>query len=104
MQLVLSALLLFTLAPLAHGQDKPKPSAAAKRTAKASRASKHKKDAPPPPSAAETKPAREEPKPPPVAADSQENVHKEGGTEVKTLEFGGLDIEGQLKTPQMLYF
>lgn len=36
--------------------------------------------------------------------DAAENVRREGGTEVKTLEFGGLDIEGQLKTPQMLYF
>jgi hypothetical protein len=32
------------------------------------------------------------------------DVHKENGTEVKTMEFTGLDIEGQLKTPQMLYF
>jgi hypothetical protein len=32
------------------------------------------------------------------------DVHKEGDTEVKVLEFTGLDIEGQLKTPQMLYF
>jgi hypothetical protein len=31
-------------------------------------------------------------------------VRKEGDTEVKTLEFTGLDIEGQLKTPQLLYF
>jgi hypothetical protein len=41
---------------------------------------------------------------PAAAADAEEDVHKEGDTEVKTLEFGGLDIEGQLKTPQMLYF
>ncbi|HMI91485.1 MAG TPA: hypothetical protein VK509_08990 [Polyangiales bacterium] len=32
------------------------------------------------------------------------DVHKEGDTEVKVMEFSGLDIEGQLKTPQMLYF
>jgi hypothetical protein len=31
-------------------------------------------------------------------------VHTEGDTQVKMMEFGGLDIEGQLKTPQMLYF
>jgi hypothetical protein len=31
-------------------------------------------------------------------------VRKDGDTEVKTMEFSGLDIEGQLKTPQMLYF
>jgi hypothetical protein len=33
-----------------------------------------------------------------------EEVRKEGDTEVKTVEFTGLDIEGQLKTPQLLYF
>lgn len=32
------------------------------------------------------------------------DVRKEGDTEVKTMEFSGLDIEGQLKSPQMLYF
>ena len=39
-----------------------------------------------------------------LAADADEAVRKEGGSEIKTVEFGGLDIEGQLKTPQMLYF
>jgi hypothetical protein len=39
-----------------------------------------------------------------LASDADERVRKEGGEEVKTVEFGGLDIEGQLKTPQMLYF
>lgn len=34
----------------------------------------------------------------------EEEVRKEGDTEVKTVEFTGLDIEGQLKTPQLLYF
>jgi hypothetical protein len=32
------------------------------------------------------------------------NVRTEGDTQVKVMEFSGLDIEGQLKTPQMLYF
>lgn len=39
-----------------------------------------------------------------LAADADERVRKEAGEEIKTVEFGGLDIEGQLKTPQMLYF
>lgn len=39
-----------------------------------------------------------------LASDADERVRKEGAEEVKTVEFGGLDIEGQLKTPQMLYF
>jgi hypothetical protein len=41
---------------------------------------------------------------PDAAALSQDNVRKEGDIEVKTLEFSGLDIEGELKTPQLLYF
>jgi hypothetical protein len=36
--------------------------------------------------------------------DGEEQVRKEGDTDVKTVEFTGLDIEGQLKTPQLLYF
>jgi len=32
------------------------------------------------------------------------DVRTEGDTQVKVMEFSGLDIEGQLKTPQMLYF
>jgi hypothetical protein len=40
-----------------------------------------------------------------AAADaSSDDVRKEGDTEIKVMEFSGLDIEGQLKTPQMLYF
>lgn len=42
-----------------------------------------------------------------LAADSGADageIRKEGDTEVKVMEFTGLDIEGQLKTPQMLYF
>jgi hypothetical protein len=39
-----------------------------------------------------------------LASDADERVRKEAGEEIKTVEFGGLDIEGQLKTPQMLYF
>lgn len=98
--------LWLTAAPL-HAQDakskhkraaaaahaKPKKAQAATPTPAASKP-KAEAAAPahPPPSAA----------PHPMADD--EDVHKEGGTEVKTVEFTGLDIEGQLKTPQMLYF
>ena len=35
---------------------------------------------------------------------SDGEIRKEGDAEVKVYEFGGLDIEGQLRTPQMLYF
>jgi hypothetical protein len=37
-----------------------------------------------------------------IADDSE--VRTEGDKSVKTMEFSGLDIEGQLKTPQMLIF
>ena len=49
------------------------------------------------------KPAASEAKPAPAAA-LPADVHTEGDTQVKVMEFSGLDIEGQLKTPQMLYF
>jgi hypothetical protein len=38
------------------------------------------------------------------AAAAADDVRVEGDTQVKVMEFSGLDIEGQLKTPQMLYF
>jgi len=42
---------------------------------------------------------------PPAAAPAYDpNVRTEGDTQVKMMEFSGLDIEGQLRTPQMLYF
>ena len=40
----------------------------------------------------------------PTAAETPGEVRSEGDTQVKVMEFSGLDIEGQLKTPQMLYF
>ena len=39
-----------------------------------------------------------------TAVDTTGEVRSEGDTQVKVMEFSGLDIEGQLKTPQMLYF
>jgi hypothetical protein len=45
---------------------------------------------------------------PPAAAapalDDDVDVRTEGDKSVKAMEFSGLDIEGQLKTPQMLFF
>lgn len=37
-------------------------------------------------------------------ATGDDTIRKEGDVEVKTMEFTGLDIDGQLKTPQLLYF
>jgi hypothetical protein len=112
---LLSCALLLSAAGT-HAQDKHRQPTAAKHPAKSS-ASKHKaeKSAPAASDSAQSaapagKSAHEEVAPtaksaaPPPVAEADETVHKEGGTEVKTLEFGGLDIEGQLKTPQMLYF
>jgi hypothetical protein len=94
-----------------RAQDKPRAAASAKRH-KASPAPKHRSAKPtaaPPSTDTTSRPAHAEAAPPsaakpPVESDADEAVRKEGDTEVKTLEFGGLDIEGQLKTPQMLYF
>jgi hypothetical protein len=54
---------------------------------------------------AETAPPSDElAKPETAEAEGDDDVRKEGDTQVKVMEFSGLDIEGQLKTPQMLYF
>jgi hypothetical protein len=42
--------------------------------------------------------------PPLTPSQSSADVRTEGDTQVKVMQFSGLDIEGQLKTPQMLYF
>jgi hypothetical protein len=83
------------------GKAKGKPAAAAPqpkaaKSAPAKRAKGKKTEEPVKPSRAEA--------PPLMAADDDGDVRKEGGTDVKAVEFTGLDIEGQLKTPQMLYF
>ena len=36
--------------------------------------------------------------------DVDSSVRTEGGEKVKVMEFGGLDISGRLKSPQLLYF
>ena len=36
--------------------------------------------------------------------DAQGEVREEGGAKVKVYRFGGLDISGRLKSPQLLYF
>ena len=36
--------------------------------------------------------------------DAEGEVREEGGTKVKVYRFGGLDISGRLKSPQLLYF
>ena len=97
------ALLLMAAPADAQAKDKGKGKAAnaapAPKPAKAApvKRSKGKKAEEP------VKAARAE-APPPMAADDDGDVRKEGGTDVKAVEFTGLDIEGQLKTPQMLYF
>jgi hypothetical protein len=111
--LILSAAVALA-APPVQAQDKPsaRESAAERRAARraAARAKKKKADKPTPEAkpAADDKPVPESaaaaaaPAPAPVLDDA--TVRKEGETEVKTVEFSGLDIEGQLKTPQLLYF
>lgn len=58
---------------------------------------------------AESAPKADKPDAPPApsvqaSVQASDEVRKEGDTQVKMMEFSGLDIEGQLKTPQMLYF
>jgi len=54
--------------------------------------------------------AREETAPPSTGGDEEEDVNaegevrEEGGSKVKVYRFGGLDISGRLKSPQLLYF
>jgi len=56
--------------------------------------------------------AREESAPPSAGGDDEEEedvnaegeVREEGGAKVKVYRFGGLDISGRLKSPQLLYF
>jgi type IV secretory pathway VirB10-like protein len=58
------------------------------------------------------KPKPPTPSPQPTAAapskrapiEDDADVRTEGDKSIKTMEFTGLDIEGQLKTPQMLFF
>jgi hypothetical protein len=78
------------------------PAAANERRASGSARS----DAKPQPARAQANERHPTAAPPPLMAadDLAGNVRSEGGTEVKALEFSGLDIEGQLKSPQMLYF
>lgn len=39
-----------------------------------------------------------------AAADADSEIVREGGTEVKVMSFSGIDVEGRLKSPQLLYF
>jgi hypothetical protein len=98
------SLALLCAAPL-HAQDKGRHKRAAAAHAKPKKA-EAKSAAPvaPKPKSEAAAPAHPPPSAAPHAAADDEDVRKEGGTEVKTVEFTGLDIEGQLKTPQMLYF
>ncbi len=40
----------------------------------------------------------------PGAGAAEDEVTEEGGSKVKVYQFGGLDISGRLKSPQLLYF
>lgn len=122
LSLLLAALLALPVARTASAQEPGGSSASepsssrAKKAKRAKRGKRAKKD-----EAAEAKPSTDKE----VAVPSGEGVvpatgdngsassalgggeaqvRKEGETDVKTVEFTGLDIEGQLKTPQLLYF
>lgn len=105
--LVLLLWLAFAVASVspADAEDaRGKPARVQKKSrAKKTRAKKQAKAAPQPP-APKAAEASEPSASSALAATDDAEVKKEGDTEVKVLEFSGLDIEGQLKTPQMLYF
>jgi hypothetical protein len=87
-----------------RGQPRAKRARPAARTqtpkaASARKSAKPARDGAPPAQAAEAEPAPEH-----TATASDPAVRVSGDAEVKVMEFSGLDIEGQLKTPQMLYF
>jgi hypothetical protein len=100
---------LLCAAPAA-AQDKGKPAAGATRKSAAqpkAAPAKSKRKGKSAQESVKTPEARAEAQhtaPPPMASEEEGDVRKEGATEIKTLEFSGLDIEGNLKTPQMLYF
>ena len=91
----------------AQSQRAPK-AGAGKASSSASRTKPTKKRAEAPaPKAADThatSPAPHERKSDTAASADDADVRKEGNKDVKVLEFSGLVIDGQLKTPQMLYF
>lgn len=97
----------FALADDRAAPAKPKKSQAADRKPQAPKGTKKKntpKRDPKPPASTETQLAD---KPVPAAqahAEDDSEVRTEGDRSIKTVEFTGLDIEGQLKTPQMLFF
>jgi hypothetical protein len=90
----------------AGGRTKRARGNAAVRRAKAKAEAVQEKPAPAAPTRKPQAQAAGEAKPnaAPAAAADDPDVHAEGDTQVKVMEFSGLDIEGQLKTPQMLYF
>jgi hypothetical protein len=111
--LACAACLIFAFAAPAstRAQDRaPKTASARKLHAKKALAKKSSKTPSPAPKSKEEKAPIAPPDRPAdtskLAADSSDDaeIRKEGGTEVKVVEFSGLDIDGQLKTPQMLYF
>jgi len=119
---VLAALIAEPAVHAASAQDSGASSDKASKNKRAKRPKRGKRARDEGPKQAEAKPASDKsdkgeaavPQPEAAAAadraaaapafGAEEQVHKEGGTEVKTVEFTGLDIEGQLKTPQLLYF
>ena len=122
----LAAALLWALsAAVAHAQERPRAAASKDKSQQVSepksqpakRKRKQKRTQKPPPKTSETMLAdkpKTESQPQPTAAagnpkpravvEDDADVRTEGDKAIKAMEFTGLDIEGQLKTPQMLFF
>lgn len=86
--------------PATTKRDSPRRKPASKQRAERKAESRPK----PGPASAGSGPAAKKPAAAPNVPEPAGQIRTEGDTQVKVMEFRGLDIEGQLKTPQMLYF
>jgi hypothetical protein len=82
---------------------RPKPDAS-REAPKPAQASEAKAPAPATPARESAKKRAEEAARAGAQASSDGTIVKEGDTSVKVMSFEGLDIEGRLKSPQLLYF
>jgi hypothetical protein len=85
-------------APKADAPEAAAPKADAAKPAKGTAAAGHAESAP------KLEGGASSPSTTAAASPDPGEIRTEGDTQVKVMEFSGLDIEGQLKTPQMLYF
>lgn len=107
---VLWAVLVPSLQDVASGQDRGRRRRTERRTAAARAEAAERTKAPPAPEASDASgdeadtadPDAPETSASDTGATSREIV--EGGSKVKVIQFSGFDVDGRLKSPQLLYF